>query len=91
MTAADCRDALQELANVTLKYHIPIRFGDNGRAKARYIFSGEGCSTQPGTVTPPTGLSKEDAECLAIGQEIAAHANGDTETLAKIAKGQRVA
>ncbi len=41
---------IQELAQVTLNYHIPIRFGDVGQANASYLYNGDACNTQPGRV-----------------------------------------
>lgn len=41
---------IQELAQVTLKYHIPIRFGDVGQANATYRYNGEACNSDPGEV-----------------------------------------
>ncbi len=41
---------IQELAQVTLKYHIPISFKDMSGSNAQYIYSGDACNTEPGQV-----------------------------------------
>lgn len=57
----------------------------------RRLRKAEGRSNQPSDKSRPTGMSKEDAEAAEIGAQVAAYANNDTEAIAKIEKGERVA
>jgi hypothetical protein len=57
---------IDAIINVALKYHIPIKFGDVGKANAAYLFGSKTCNTKPGEIwVSPTHWSQNSWEMVA--------------------------